>query len=345
MNRVTDRVAIPNVTLESGTFLEEIELVYERAGTKGKPIILVCHALTGNHITVGTEDSPGWWRGLIHEGGYVDLDQYEVITFNTLGGCHGSTGPLSLSPETGQIYGADFPTLTVRDLVEIQFLALKKLGVHQLHSVMGSSLGGMQVLEWAVMYPWFIKSIIPLAITPQFSDYAIAFNHISAQAIRQDPNWQQGKIPKDGLGLARSIGMITYRSAPLFQSRFNREHDGDQYQVVHYLNYQAEKIAERFDANSYLVLLEAMNSHDLSRGQGDLEQIFFDWQVPVYAFGFEHDLLYPPEDIQKFIQDLQAFDKEARYIHVDTAFGHDGFLVEFDHWGPEVEKVLQQIDK
>ncbi|GAA0450822.1 homoserine O-acetyltransferase MetX [Alkalibacillus silvisoli] len=343
VRRDVGKVVIPNFTLESGYILDEVELVFERAGLEQSPVILVCHALTGNHCTVGTEDEPGWWRGLINQGGYIDVDEYQVLTFNVLGGCDGSSGPKSINSNTGNMYGVDFPQITIRDLVEIQYLALKKLGINHLHAVIGGSLGGMQVLEWGLMYPGFVDVIIPIAVTPQFSDYAIAFNHISAQAIKQDSNWQQGKTPKEGLGLARAIGMITYRSAPLFQERFNRTELNQKYEVESYLSHQAEKLVNRFDANSYLILLNAMNGHDIGRGRGGYELALSQLEVPVVALSFQHDLLYPPHEIKAFVDHLNILGGSAKYCEVETIFGHDGFLVEFQKWGDVIKVSLESI--
>ncbi|MDQ0352265.1 homoserine O-acetyltransferase [Alkalibacillus filiformis] len=343
ISKSEEKVVIPNFTLESGYTFKEVELVYEKAGNNEGPVILVCHALTGNHKTVGTGGEPGWWRGLIHEDGYINLNHYQVITFNVLGGCDGSTGPKSINPQTNEPFEANFPNVTVRDLVEIQFLALKKLGINYLRAVIGGSLGGMQVLEWGFMYPGFVGMIVPIAVTPQFSDYAIAFNHISAKAIKQDPSWQRGEIPKEGLGLAREIGMITYRSAPLFQERFNRKKTNEEFEVQSYLNYQADKIIERFDANSYLTLLNAMNNHDVASGRGSYEVTLEQLEVPVVALGFQHDLLYAPEAIKYFVDDINLLGGSADYYEVETIFGHDGFLVEFDKWGHIIEKALNKF--
>lgn len=218
----TETVTIPNFVLESGERFEEINLAYERYGLTTGPVILICHALTGNQFAVGTKDHPGWWSGLVRDGGYIDTRQYQVITFNVLGGCDGSTGPGSIGPYH-EPYQSNFPRLTIRDLVEVQFVALNMLGIDHLKAVIGGSLGGMQVLEWGLMYPEFMEAIFPIAVTPQFSDYAIAFNHIAKQAIEQDLINQDGGQPEQGLSLARMIGMITYRSDDLFSKRFSRE--------------------------------------------------------------------------------------------------------------------------
>ncbi|WP_408010472.1 homoserine O-acetyltransferase [Pseudalkalibacillus sp. A8] len=344
----TGTVQIPNFILESGEKLDEVELAYERCGPRNAPAILVCHALTGNQYTVGTSDEPGWWHGLIKEGGYIDTRRYQVITFNVLGGCNGSTGPASVNPQRGEPYHNNFPSLTVRDLVEAQFVALNILNINHLRAVIGGSLGGMQVLEWGVMYPEFIDSIFPIAVTPQFSDYAIAFNHISSLAIQQDPAWSEGKLPKQGLSLARMIGMITYRSDVLFEERFERNHIISEglptYDIESYLSYQGQKLTERFDANSYLRLLEVMNSHDLGRDRGGIDHAIQQLQVPVFAISFTRDLLYPPEKLHEFVKTIQQFGGTAEFYEVDSKFGHDGFLVEFEKWGYFVEEQLAELD-
>ncbi|WP_261132168.1 homoserine O-acetyltransferase [Bacillus sp. Marseille-Q3570] len=343
----TGAVQIPNFTLESGKKLDEIELAYEICGLRNAPVILVCHALTGNQYTVGTKDDPGWWDGLVGDGSYIDTRRYQVITFNVLGGCDGSTGPASTNPDDGEIYRGKFPGLTVRDLVEVQFVALNILGINHLRAVIGGSLGGMQVLEWGIMYPDFLDSIFPIAVTPKFSDYAIAFNHISSVAIQQDPAWDEGQLPKHGLSLARMIGMITYRSDVLFEERFDRNHiikDGlSTYDIESYLSYQGEKLTERFDAHSYLRLLEVMNSHDLGRERGGLENALHHLHVPVFAISFTRDLLYPPEKMQEFVTRIQQLGGAAEFYEVDSKFGHDGFLVEFEKWGHIIEDRLAEL--
>ncbi len=337
----TGIVQIPNFTLESGESLVEVELAYERCGPRDAPAILVCHALTGQHLTVGTANEPGWWRRLIEEGGYIDTTEYQLITFNVLGGCNGSTGPQSTDPKTGKPYGEQFPRLTVRDLVEVQYIALKILGFKRLKAVMGGSLGGMQVLEWGLMYPEFVDALFPIAVTPTLSDYGIAFNHISGEAIRNGGD--------QGLSIARMIGMMTYRSDVLFNERFNRtqriEEDGiPSYEIASYLSYQGEKLLERFNKDSYLTLLDAMNTHDIGRGRGGLEQVIHGFQVPVFGVGFTRDLVYPPEVLADFISAIQQEGGYAEFYEVKSKFGHDGFLVEFEKWGWFIQEKLTELD-
>ncbi|WP_409251983.1 homoserine O-acetyltransferase MetX [Bacillus sp. SCS-153A] len=339
----TGTVPIGDQLLESGKFLRKAELRYEITGRKTGLVILVCHALTGSHLSVGTEEQSGWWRGLIVPSGYVDTDKFLVITFNVLGGCDGSTGPASVNPETGKPYHMAFPELTVRDIVKAQYKALEELGVSSLEAVIGGSLGGMQALEWGLLYPLFVKKVFLLASTPFFSDFGIAFNAIGKTAIISDPNWREGNYerPADVLGLrvARMAGMVTYRSPELFQKRFNRSKASeDLYQVESYLAYQGEKLANRFDPNSYLYLMAAMNSHDIGRGRGGWKEAATQFQPQLVALGFTNDLIYPSLLIKEFAERVPY----SRFYEIETLFGHDGFLTEFDKWGNLISEHLEK---
>ncbi|WP_053365835.1 homoserine O-acetyltransferase MetX [Bacillus sp. FJAT-27245] len=343
-----EKIKVGELRLDSGTVLPDVELAFERAGKKGGPAILVCHALTGNQYTVGTEEQPGWWRGLIGPGGHIDTNKYEVITFNVLGGCSGSTGPTSMNPLTERPYQYDFPKITIRDIVHSQVLALRKLGINKVKAAIGGSLGGMQVLELAIAYPDFAELIIPMAVTPYLSDYGIAFNTIGRKAIERDPAWNGGFYAEgariSGLEIARMVGMVTYRTAPLFNQRFNRElKDGETYQVESYLNYQGQKLSSRFDANSYLHLLGAMDSHDIGRGRHGWETAIEQITANALLLGYTGDLLYPPEKVKEIAEALQEAGKEADYVEVSTDFGHDGFLAEFPKWGGILEAALEDL--
>ncbi len=334
-----DTVSIPNFELENGEHFQEIQLAYERYGPTDAPTILVCHALTGNQYAVGTDAEPGWWRGLISEDGYINTRHHQVITFNVLGGCDGSTGPAS--------FGADqssFPQLTIRDLVEAQFVALNILGIDHLKAIIGGSLGGMQVLEWGLMYPNFMDALFPLAVTPTFSDYAIAFNHIAKEAINQDLKENNNNQAKNGLRLARMIGMVTYRPDVLFEERFSRSHNEEGFEVESYLNYQGEKLANRFNPLSYIRLLEAMNGHDIFRNRGERKKVIRQFEAPIFALGFSKDLLYPPSEIQAFINEIVLNGGYAEFQEIETNFGHDGFLVEFEKWGPLIQEKLESLE-
>ncbi|MET3697612.1 homoserine O-acetyltransferase [Bacillus oleivorans] len=342
----TNTVQIGDFILESGECLSSVEVAYERAGNFRGPAILVCHALTGNHYAVGTKENPGWWSGLIGPGGYIDTKEYQVITFNVLGGCNGTTGPTSTNPKTGRPYQGSFPYLTIRDLVRVQKKALDQLKIQSLHAVAGGSLGGMQVLEWGLLYPTFLNHLVVLAATPELSDYGMAFNRIAIEAIENDPNWNDGYYRQDaelkGLQIARMAGMITYRTPQLFSKRFEREvrDEGSPtlYQIDSYLIYQGKKLRDRFDANSYLRLLHAMNSHDIGRDRGGWQKASRQIQAKVLALGFKGDLLYETLRIAEFTEAVP----DGSFFEVDTIFGHDGFLVEFEKWGPLIKRTLEE---
>lgn len=341
--KVTSKVAnisIGPLQLTSGEKLNHVTLRYERVGPVDAPVVLVCHALTGNHLTVGTKDNPGWWSRLINEGGYIDTQSFQVITFNVLGGCDGSTGPQSKNPKTNSAYQASFPDVSVRDMVNAQYTALKKLNINNLYAIIGGSLGGMQVFEWGLCYPQMIKKLIILAATPVFSDYGIAFNHIAATAIKNDPIWNGGFYDDNdaltGLEIARMIGMVTYRSADLFTERFNRKKSRGLFDVASYLNYQGIKLRKRFDANSYLYLLNAMNQHDIGQDYDSWQQACQTLTMPILILSFEKDLIYEPIQIKKCSEQLS----NCSYHHIETNFGHDGFLVEFEKWGHIISHFL-----
>ncbi|WP_346726761.1 homoserine O-acetyltransferase MetX [Bacillus suaedaesalsae] len=349
---IYDEVHIGTFTTESGISIPDVVISYERAGPTHGPIIFVCHALTGNQCSIGLNDSPGWWSGLIGEGKNIDTSRWQVITMNVLGGCSGSTGPQSMIHENQQ-YKARFPFVTVRDIVHSHYLALKKLGIHQVHAIIGGSLGGMQVLEWGIMYPDFAKMLFPLATSPYLSDYGIAYNTISRFAITNDPSWNDGEYdtnPNVGLSIARMVGMISYRSREQFNNKFSREaregwgnhHEEKAFQIESYLHYQGEKFVNRFDANSYLYLLKAMDSHDIGRGRGGWLRALESISAKVVAISYKGDLIYPSETLEQLVEALKDKNPTSKHIEVDTSFGHDGFLVEYEKWGHLIEEELNE---
>lgn len=340
-------VMLPELTLESGIVLKDVEIAYERAGINETPVILLCHALTGNQEAVGTEENPGWWQGLVGPNGFIDTEKFQVITFNILGGCSGSTGPASINPQTGRPYKSHFPNITVRDVVNSQFLALRQLGITEVDAVIGGSLGGMQVYEWGVLYPNFMSTLIVLAATPYLSDYAIAYNAVARQAIVTDPGWNNGSYEDGaiikGLQVARMIGMITYRTAKMFNSRFQRRiNNQNVYQIQSYLTYQGEKLSQRFDANSYLCLLGMMDQHDIGWQRNGWKNAIKSIKAKVVVFGFKGDLLYPSDQIRIVTEELVNQGKEADFHEISTEFGHDGFLVEYEKWGLKIKSVIEE---
>ncbi|WP_226036014.1 homoserine O-acetyltransferase MetX [Aquibacillus saliphilus] len=355
--RETGTINIGDLKLESGKTIYDAELAYERVGSVDDPAILICHALTGTQYAVGSDEDPGYWSNLIKSGGYIDTDKYQVISFNVIGGCNGSTGPLSVNPETGASYQTNFPFVTVRDMVKAQYQGLEKFEINHLRAVAGGSLGGMQVLEWGIIYPNMMDVLFPVAVTPYLSDYAIAFNNIARLAILQDPKWNNGNysqedIPEHGLSLARMVGMITYRSGELFNDRFGREqrapagiaHEEISYEVESYLDYQGKKITKRFDANSYLYLLKSMDTHDIGRERGGWEIAAELIGAPLHAIGYSGDLLFSTSELSKFVTHLQKIGKKATFEQVETRFGHDGFLVEFEKWGYLLQAKLNELE-
>jgi homoserine O-acetyltransferase len=276
----------------------------------------------------------GWWAGLAGPGKAVDTNKFQVITFNVLGGCSGSTGPLSINPHTGTPYRAAFPAITIRDMVNAEYAALKELGITGLAAVIGGSLGGMKALEWGRSYPEFAKAIFPLAVTPAYSDFGVAFNFIGIQSIINDPKFNGGNYEDaaelKGFEVARMAGMVTYRSGGMFNERFRRSTRAQTFEVESYLAYQGQKLAKRFDANSYVALLQAMNTHDVSEARLEVE---------IFSLSYTHDLLYPSEGMVPWLK----CQPNASWEIVATQFGHDGFLVEFEKWDHHISKKLNSL--
>ncbi|MCL4498728.1 MAG: homoserine O-acetyltransferase, partial [Chloroflexi bacterium] len=279
--------------LECGRTLGPIALAYETYGEMNADksnCILICHALSGDAHVAGRHSpddlKPGWWDNMVGPGKAFDTSKYFVICSNIIGGCKGSTGPNSTNPSTGKPYGLDFPMVTIRDMVEAQKALVDYLGIKQLMCVVGGSMGGMQVLQWAVSYPDMVKLAMPIASTARQSAQAIAFNAVGRHAIMADPNWKNGdyygkSVPSRGLGIARMVAHITYLSDQSMRNKFGRdlqdkcEPDYDfvtEFQVESYLNHQGDSFVKRFDANSYLYITKAMDYFDLSRPTGELRK-------------------------------------------------------------------------
>ncbi len=345
--------------LEGGGLLPGVEVAFERYGrlnAAGDNAVLICHALTGDAHAAGTapektplypgrkEGQPGWWDGLVGPGKAVDTERYHVLCANVLGSCYGTTGPASLNPRNGRPWGADFPAVTVRDMVRVQRRLLDRLGIHALRTVIGGSLGGMQALEWALMYPRRVRSVIAVATAARHSAWAIGFSHLMRQAIRNDPQWQQGRYgpqPARGLSLARQIGMISYRTDIAFQQRFGyrRRNGDDLFEVESYLNYQGQKLVERFDANSLLTLTEAMDRQDVGRGRGGVAAALAAISAPVLCMGIDSDLLYPAREQQAIARAIPG----ARYHEIRSVHGHDAFLIEHEQMRPVVERFIAEV--
>ncbi len=330
-------------TLESGSELPEVTVAYRTWGALNRErnnVVLVCHALTGS------ADADVWWEGLFGEGKAFDDTKDFIICSNVLGSCYGTTGPLSPNPLTGRPYGPGFPYVTIRDMVKLQRLLLDELGIEQVKLVVGASLGGMQVLEWGCMFPDRVRALMPMGVSGRHSAWCIAQSEAQRQAIVADRDWnggwyEPGSPPGKGLAAARMMAMCSYRSFENFQDRFGREKKNeDLFQAESYLRYQGEKLVGRFDANTYMTLTRAMDSHDLSRGRGDYMQVLSSVTVPVEILSITSDILYPKEEQEELARYMP--DASIRYLH--EPYGHDAFLILVDKVSGMVKEFLQAIE-
>lgn len=350
------------ITLDSGRVLGPITIAYETYGTLAPEkdnVILIPHALTGDsHCASHGPDDPeeGWWEPLVGSGRLFDTDRYFVLCANVLGGCQGSTGPSSIDPKRQKPYGMRFPVITIRDMVRVQRLLLKQLGIEHLVMVAGGSMGGMQTLQWAVDYPEMVGAALPIATPGRASAQSIAYNEVGRQAIMVDPYWQGGDYygndegPEAGLGVARMVGMITYQSDASMTEKFSRRlMDGPdanmydlttQFEVESYLHYQGKKLARRFDANTYIYLTRALDLFDLSHGYSSYEAALERIQCPTLIYGMSSDLLYPPYQQKELVDALTRLGKQVEYAELDTPYGHDGFLIEFSRMEPILREFV-----
>ncbi len=351
-------------TFKSGQVIPGFTLRYETYGTLNitrDNVILICHALSGDHHCAGwhspTDRKPGWWNNLIGPGKAVDTRRFFVICANVLGGCQGSTGPSSLNPETGRPYGILFPFVTIRDMVRAQKLLLEHLGVVELHAVIGGSMGGMLAMLFAIEYPRFIRRVIAMATTGRESAQAIAFNEVGRQAIMQDPAWNHGDYPKDGgprvgLAIARMMAHITYVSDASMDRKFGRrKKEGAhldaytfdaQFEVEGYLRHQGQSFINRFDANTYLYITRALDQFDLAQDYGSLEAAFAQVESETLVVGFTSDWLFPPEQNRALALALLRAGKRASYAELTTDLGHDSFLLESEELYSLVRAFLER---
>ena len=328
-----------------GNHLDHVAVTYETYGQ--------LNALTGSAHAAGRHESqqlPGWWDPLVGPGKAIDTNHYYVISSNVLGGCYGTTGPSSINPATGKPYGLEFPRYTIRDMVEVQARLVKHLGVTSLATVIGGSMGARQVLEWAGMYPELVRSIIPIASGSRHSAWAIGLNEVARRAITADPSWQGGNYPlasqpESGLGLARAIAMLSYRSFDSLEAKFGRERVSASrelldvgFEIESYLAYQGVKLVERFDANTYLYITRAMDDFDLSEGRGRLGEVLEGVNIPTLVMGISSDVLYP-ENEQKGLVDALP---QAHYARINSPHGHDAFLIEFPQIAVHVRSFLER---
>ena len=353
------------LVMDIGEKLAPVTVAYEtygRLNTEGTNVILVCHALTGSAHAAGysSEDpkSVGWWDSFIGEGKPLDTTKYFVICSNFLGGCYGTTGSISINPKTHKPYGLSFPQMTVRDMVRVQKALIDFLGVKKIKTVIGGSLGGMQALEWALMYPELVDSIIPIATAARHSAWSVGLNDIARQAIMNDPDWRGGEYydygqPEKGLSLARQVAMISYRSEQEFEQRFGRErikkngkvktyyYDPENlFQVESYLRYQGKKLVDRFDANTYLYISEAMDLHDITFERGSIDEVLGSIKAPTLNIGIDSDVLYPVREQKEISRHIS----NAVYREISSPYGHDAFLIEFEQMSSIVKEFLKKVN-
>lgn len=336
--------------LACGRTLDEYELIYETYGeinTTASNAVLICHALSGTHHAAGyhdiTDRKPGWWDTCIGPGKPIDTNKFFVVSLNNLGGCHGSTGPNTINPKTGKVYGANFPMVTVEDWVHTQARLADRLGIEQWAAVVGGSLGGMQAMQWTISYPERIRNCISIAAAPRLSAQNIAFNEVARQAIITDPDFHagnftdEGTIPKRGLSLARMVGHITYLSDDSMGEKFGRELKADrlnydfhnvEFQVESYLRYQGEQFSNSFDANTYLLMTKALDYFDPAAAHGgDLSATFAHAQANFYLISFTTDWRFSPARSKEIVDALMDAKKNVSYLDIDAPQGHDAFLI------------------
>ena len=357
----------PVLALDGGDALHDVEVAYETWGTLDETAtnaVLLCHAWTGDSHVAGPagrgHPAPGWWEGMIGPARPIDTDRWYVVCANVLGGCQGSTGPASPHPVDGRPYGSRFPVVTVRDMVRAQARLADALGVTTWHAVIGGSMGGMQVLEWAIMYPDRVRSIIPIATCMQATAQQIAWSAIGRRAIALDPNWCGGDYydaaagPAEGLSIARMVAQVTFRSDNVFTDRFGRglvkgatDRWGlwQQFEVETYLDHHGAKLVRRFDANSYLVIGKAMDLHDLSRGRGSVAGAMARIRAACLAIGVSSDLLYPNYQQRQIDEILRSEGVTSSYLEVDSPHGHDAFLINLDQLADPIASFLDQVSE
>ena len=349
--------------LDCGATLSPFTVAYETFGALNADksnVVLVCHALTGDQFCTGHDpitNKPGWWSIMVGPGKPIDTDRYFVICQNVLGSCYGTTGPKEINPATGAPWGVDFPVITIRDMVRAQALLLDHLGIHDLFCVIGGSMGGMQVLEWAASYPDRVFSAVPIATTSKHSAQNIAFHEVGRQAVMADPNWHGGAYfqhnvtPHAGLAVARMAAHITYMSEAGLTRRFGRNlQDRDSFtygfdadfQVESYLRHQGITFVDRFDANCYLYITRAMDYFDLAADYGGvLANAFANTKARFCVMSFTSDWLYPTSESRAIVHALNAAAAQVSFVEIESDKGHDSFLLDVPEMFPILRGFLE----
>ena len=370
------------LTLRSGKVLLEYELVVETYGklnSEKTNAVLICHALSGDHHAAGyhseSDSKPGWWDSCIGPGKAIDTNLFYVVSLNNLGGCAGSTGPTSINPETAKYYGPDFPVVTVRDWVSSQLRLMERMEISEWAAVVGGSLGGMQVLRWAISYPDKVRHAVCIAAAPKLSAQNIAFNEVARRSITNDRDFYEGRYldkgtyPKQGLMLARMVGHITYLSDSAMRAKFgksvsNFEQDTAEnfgrdlrsgklsfgfdmdFQVESYLHYQGERFSKNFDANTYLLMTKALDYFDPTVDfKGDLSKAFANSDCKFLLMSFSTDWRFPPERSREIVADLLKAGREVSYLEIEADQGHDAFLLPIPRYIEALSGYLQRVHR
>lgn len=312
--------------LESGETISEIDIAYHTYGTlneKKDNVVWVCHALTAN------SDVVDWWPHTVETGCFLDPDKWFVVCANILGSCYGSTGPTSINPATGEPYYDEFPRLTIRDMVNAHLLLADALGIKRIHTLVGCSVGGFQAIEWAAMQPERFDNLVFLATSAKASPWSIAIDETQRMAILSDKTYGEKRpdAARDGLAAARAIGLLTYRG-PWGYNQTQQDSPSDSIPKSHractYQQYQGEKLCRRFDAYSYMAILDAFDTHDIGRGRGGVTEALSKIKAPAIVIGITTDIIFTPDEMRQ----LTAMLPKAEYFELQSEFGHDGFLVE-----------------
>ena len=356
------------LSLASGAMLHDFELVVETYGELNAArsnAVLVCHALSGHHHVAGYyKDQPkseGWWENLIGPGRPLDTRKFFVIGVNNIGGCHGSTGPRSLHPDTKQPFGSDFPVVTVPDWVKTQALLATRFGIDTFAAIIGGSLGGMQALQWSIDFPERVRNVIAIACAPKLSAENIGFNEVARQAIMTDPEFHGGHfyehktVPKTGLRLSRMLGHLTYLSDDGMGEKFGRELTGEpgddyqfgfeaEFQVENYLRYQGDKFADYFDANTYLLMTKALDYFDPAREyDGDLRDAFRRTKAKFFIGAFSSDWRFSPKRSKEIVRALIANRLDVSFAEIQSSDGHDSFLMPIPQYHALLRRVFSEI--
>jgi homoserine O-acetyltransferase len=361
----TQVTTFDSLSLDCGSMLTRVDVAYETYGALNSSrsnAILVLHAFSGDAHAAGVHNltgRPGWWDNMIGPGKAFDTERYFVVCSNILGGCAGTTGPSSIDPLTGKPFAMMFPVITVGDIVRLQKKLIDHLGISKLLAVAGGSMGGMQALEWAVAYPEFVASAIPIATTHRHSAQQIAFNEVGRQAVMADPDWNAGnyyggKLPARGLSVARMVGHITYMSDESMKHKFGRRLRGKdspgfdfsaEFEVESYLRYRGSQFVDRFDANSYLYITKAMDYFDLSAGRGSLAAALELAKARFLLVSFSSDWLYPSYQSQEIVRALRSRNRDVAYCELESDYGHDAFLVTVDEQAEVVRGFLASTSR